>query len=638
MRFSCYRFLLLSVLTVISLQSFAQKPVEYKKPRILLLLDGSSSMVNTWANGKTRFKAAEEIILQLMDSVSRFNSQVEFSLRVYGHEHGVGEKNCFDTKQEVGFNRGNLTQMGLRLASLHPQGVSPIAYSLKVAAENDFSEEGDYAYSLILITDGGESCGGDICAVVKALLDKKIEFKPYIISLVDYAPLKDQYACLGNYLQAAKPSELPQVINTISGNYRRVFAVPIARTKLETPKTTVSTVTKVLVPAVNIPKPEDEPRKRESLTALPSVRKRTLPMLSVVVPPMKRLPKPGGVKLPVKEAEPAPIVLKRDRFTPLKPRSYTIMGTFWRVGDSPRRRVVPKLYMPPKENAPVAAVPQKTPPAKAVPKTIIIKSDITERAEKKEATFTTRTEKTSETLLEVVFTDGKGKIFHSTPQIELVDPVTGQQVKRFYRTIDASGNPDPQKVPAGKYTMLIGKSGNYITRNVVIEADNRNRVTVVVTHGTLGFVYDPNPKRPPSEFVATVKMNFEPGPTMVQKCTEEKEYSPGNYHIEINTLPVSRWMIDLEFGTVSTITIDEPGFVKFTNTTPLGKAGLFFQDGDQFSLFYTMNITGDPEAQKLRLKPGYYQVRWQTADTRAGGDMMRQFLVRSNDTASVELK
>ena len=32
----------------------------------------------------------------------------------------------------------------------------------------------DNKYSLILITDGGESCDGDICSVVEKLLKKKI--------------------------------------------------------------------------------------------------------------------------------------------------------------------------------------------------------------------------------------------------------------------------------------------------------------------------------------------------------------------------------------------------------------------------------------------------------------------------------
>ncbi len=222
-----FSVIILFLLVAFNIQAQQKNP--YKKNRILLLLDGSSSMVADWNTGTTRFKTAGDLISKLMDSVYSFNPDVEFALRVYGHQHSVPEHNCYDTKREVMFSKDNYTQMLLRLESLHPLGVSPIAYSLKQAAEEDFNDTYNYAYSLILITDGGESCGGNICEVVKTLLDKKIQFKPYIVSLVDYAPLRDQYACLGTYLQASNPTEIKQAIGTIASNYQKLLNVPILK-------------------------------------------------------------------------------------------------------------------------------------------------------------------------------------------------------------------------------------------------------------------------------------------------------------------------------------------------------------------------------------------------------------------------
>src|SRR5690606_10587111 len=110
--------------------------------------------------------------------------------------------------------------------SLHPRGVSPIAFSLKEAAEQDLLGEQQNAYSIILITDGGESCGGDICDVVQKLLDKKIFFKPYILSLVDYTPLRQQYACLGTYLNVTNEKEIGTATNTIMESYRKTLQLP----------------------------------------------------------------------------------------------------------------------------------------------------------------------------------------------------------------------------------------------------------------------------------------------------------------------------------------------------------------------------------------------------------------------------
>ena len=122
--------------------------------------------------------------------------------------------------------------MALRLESLHPAGVSPIAYSLKQAVENDMLDNLRYNYSLILITDGGESCNGNICEVVKMLLEKKINFKPYIVSLVDYAPLKEQYNCMGSYLLVTKPGDIPQAVGTIVEAYRPMLTLTASQRKL----------------------------------------------------------------------------------------------------------------------------------------------------------------------------------------------------------------------------------------------------------------------------------------------------------------------------------------------------------------------------------------------------------------------
>src|SRR5690554_6488571 len=128
---------------------------QYRDSRILLLLDGSSSMTLPWSEDQPRFEAASRIILQLMDSLYAVNPDIEFGLRVYGHQSAARQNNCYDTRMEVMFSKDNLTQMGLRLDALRPRGVSPIAYSISQAALRDM-EKGKYQYSLILITDGAE--------------------------------------------------------------------------------------------------------------------------------------------------------------------------------------------------------------------------------------------------------------------------------------------------------------------------------------------------------------------------------------------------------------------------------------------------------------------------------------------------
>ena len=58
----------------------AQTSDKAKIPRVLILLDGSSSMSEDWAPGKTRFQQAGKFIIQLIDSLSQANEQVQFCL------------------------------------------------------------------------------------------------------------------------------------------------------------------------------------------------------------------------------------------------------------------------------------------------------------------------------------------------------------------------------------------------------------------------------------------------------------------------------------------------------------------------------------------------------------------------------
>jgi hypothetical protein len=635
--------LLLLVFATTATVGFSQKKIEYKQPRILILLDGSSSMINDWTKDENRFKAAGDIVLHLMDSIYNVNNQVEFSLRVYGHQHTVQEDNCYDTRREVSFSKNNYTQMSLRLASLQPLGVSPIAYSLKEAAENDFVSENDYAYSLVLITDGGESCGGNICDVVKSLLEKKIQFKPYIVSLVDYAPLKDQYNCLGNYLTVSKPGEIASALHTITEAYRKVLAIPIAKPQLlKTTNIPAPSAQKIRVGAVKAVLPEQS-------TAAAKQPETTVVTKPVVASkePVKDAPKPQPeATRPVKESR-----IQVGTAFPTKDKIATLnriqpheinFPRFWAIARL-KQKPVPAFALPEQEEG-VGSLskpdaepkPAPKPPAK---KPVVIKPATIIKPPQKEATFTTQLEPSPETTLEVYFTNGKGKFYTTTPPMQLMDVKTGREVKKFYRTTDASGNPDPQSIPAGKYTMVIGKSGNYVASNVTVKAGNHNKVTVIVTKGSLHFYYRNNPKRPITEFVGVVKRNFEAAPTVVQKGTEELEYEPGNYHIEFNTLPVEKRNVDLDFGVMVAIDIAEPGYVQFTNTDPIGKLYLWYPLGDQFVRFYGMDLNGNSEAQKLRLQPGIYEAHWKkNPKLPLEPDQVQRFRVKSNETTEVELK
>ncbi len=197
-----------------------------KKTRILFLMDASSSMSYNWNPTNTRFQVASNILLNIIDSIYSINNEVEFAVRAYGTQYSAQEKNCYDTKLEVPFNYQNVSQIKTRLQYIRPYGFSPIAYSLQQASENELNNSAVYDYSIIFITDGGESCNGDICNVFNNLLKNKISIKPYVIGLDKNEKLKNYYECLGNFIEVNTAADINEAIQMIVNANRKIIEKP----------------------------------------------------------------------------------------------------------------------------------------------------------------------------------------------------------------------------------------------------------------------------------------------------------------------------------------------------------------------------------------------------------------------------
>ena len=207
-QFSLFSFLLLGFSSALSQTKIQQKVPD--KTRILFLLDASGSMLEQWERpNQTRWSVAKSILTKLVDSLGQ-NTKLELGLRVYGHRSPQEIKNCKDTWLEVPFRARSHTAIIQKLSEIKPKGVTPITYSLEQAA-NDFPSNAGYRNIVILITDGIESCGGDLCATSRALQKKGVFLRPYIIGL----GLKTEISleCAGKYIDADTPGKFNDVLN-----------------------------------------------------------------------------------------------------------------------------------------------------------------------------------------------------------------------------------------------------------------------------------------------------------------------------------------------------------------------------------------------------------------------------------------
>ncbi len=208
------RYLTVILLIALSVQLIGQSDINNNdspiKTRILFVFDGSRSMTGKW-QGESKYTIARTILSDILDSLKTV-SNVQVALRVYGHTKNFPPQNCNNTRLEVPFSDNNIDEIKYRLKQLSPKGTSPIANSL-LKSKNDFTTCTNCRNIVVLITDGIEECGGDICEVSAQLQKQGIILKPFIIGIGH--DTHEAYDCAGQYYNAANREQFTKALNII---------------------------------------------------------------------------------------------------------------------------------------------------------------------------------------------------------------------------------------------------------------------------------------------------------------------------------------------------------------------------------------------------------------------------------------
>ncbi|MGM0984545.1 MAG: vWA domain-containing protein [Pseudomonadota bacterium] len=177
----------------------------------MLILDGSGSM---WGqiDGTPKITIAREAIDTMM---GEWPANSPIGLMAYGHRQ---EGQCGDIETLI--EPGPLDRAAFRQAmeSVTPRGKTPIGRSVERAAEA-LSHE-DRASSVIIVTDGLENCGADLCELGARLEASGTAFTAHVIGF-DIVDEDGQLACLaestgGRYLAAGDASELTDALQVVS--------------------------------------------------------------------------------------------------------------------------------------------------------------------------------------------------------------------------------------------------------------------------------------------------------------------------------------------------------------------------------------------------------------------------------------
>ncbi|MFA9454980.1 MAG: VWA domain-containing protein, partial [Candidatus Aminicenantaceae bacterium] len=128
-----------------------------------LILDASNSM---WGQiqGTAKIAIAKEVLKQIIEGLP---DEMNVGLRLYGHRYGLNDgKACQDTELVTPIGLINKAQLTDAVEAITPRGKTPLVHSV-LEGIKDFKEIG--SGTIVLISDGVESCDGDIEAIAPAL-------------------------------------------------------------------------------------------------------------------------------------------------------------------------------------------------------------------------------------------------------------------------------------------------------------------------------------------------------------------------------------------------------------------------------------------------------------------------------------
>ena len=178
--------------------------------RSIIVLDGSGSM---WGqiDGKPKLEIAREALAQVLKSIP---ADTELGLMAYGHRE---KGSCSDIELIVPPAKGTAQQIEDAAAKMQFLGKTPLTEAVRQAAADLRSTE--EKATVILITDGIETCEADPCALGTELEKSGVDFTAHVVGFGLTADEGKQVACLaentgGKFIVADDLASLTMALET----------------------------------------------------------------------------------------------------------------------------------------------------------------------------------------------------------------------------------------------------------------------------------------------------------------------------------------------------------------------------------------------------------------------------------------
>jgi Ca-activated chloride channel family protein len=166
---------------------------------LVLIVDGSGSMWGQVPGGENKIVIARRVLGDVLGNVP---NGVNVGLITYGHRRAA---DCKDVETVVPIGPIDHALMKKKLDALKPRGKTPIAAALALVFDELAKRQ--RPATVILVSDGIESCKGDPCQVVRDAKEKGLRFVLHVVGFglgdADVSQLKcAAQAGSGLYFQA----------------------------------------------------------------------------------------------------------------------------------------------------------------------------------------------------------------------------------------------------------------------------------------------------------------------------------------------------------------------------------------------------------------------------------------------------
>jgi len=190
--------------------------------RAIIILDGSGSM---WAqiDGEARISIAREALADVLEAAP---AELELGFMSYGHRK---EGACDDIELMVEPATDSAGEILKAARAITPLGKTPLSDAVRLAAEDlSYLEE---KATVILITDGIETCSADPCQLGTDLEQRGIDFTAHVVGFGLTEEEGTQVACLaentgGTYFDAKDGKALADALTTTVTQVAEAEPVP----------------------------------------------------------------------------------------------------------------------------------------------------------------------------------------------------------------------------------------------------------------------------------------------------------------------------------------------------------------------------------------------------------------------------